>query len=59
MTSQQIVADKTRVPALEKQLIMCELRGEPIKARLLRGALRAIKIRQQVHYAQTQCNEQS
>ena len=37
-------ADFDRVPSLEKQLIMCELKGLTTKATLLRGTLRAIKI---------------
>jgi len=37
-------ADFDRVPTLEKQLIICELKGLHTKADLLRGTIRAIKI---------------
>lgn len=48
--------DAARVPALEQQLIMCELSGKSTKAMMIRGSLRAIKIRQQVEYAKEKCN---
>ena len=48
--------DAARIPALEQQLIMCQLKGQDTKAILVRGTLRAIKIRQQIEYAKEKCN---
>ena len=55
-TKPYTATDKARIPALEQQLIMCELSGKSMKALLLRGTIRAIKIRQQIEYAKEKCN---
>ena len=55
-TKPHTAGDAARVPALEQQLIMCELSGKSMKAILVRGTLNAIKIRQQVEYAKEKCN---
>ena len=45
-------ADFDRVPALEKQLVMCQLKGLTTKVTLLRGTLNAIKITLEVEAKQ-------
>ena len=55
-TNPYIATDAARVPALEQQLIMCKLTGKSTKAMMIRGSLRAIKIRHQVEYAKEKCN---